>query len=84
MSKDIDQILFDLKPNNPSNMNFAYFNINSNRNKFESVKKTINENVDLFTIAETKLNGSFPTSQFELEGYYSLFRLDITNKVVDF
>ena len=65
-------------------MNFAYFNINSNRNKFESVKKTINENVDLFAIAETKLNGSFPTSQFELEGYYSLFRLDITNKVVDF
>ena len=65
-------------------MNFAYFNINSNRNNFESVKKKINENVDLFTIAETKLNGSFPTSQFELEGYYSLFRLDITNKVVDF
>ena len=36
----------------------------------------IYENVDIFTIAETKLDGSFPTSQFELEGYYSSFHLD--------
>ena len=36
LSKDIDQILFDLKSNNPSNFNFAYLNINSVRNKFEN------------------------------------------------
>ena len=29
-----------------------------------------------FTIAETKLDGSFPTSLLELEGYCSPFRLD--------
>ena len=28
LSKDIDQGLFDLKSNNPSNFNFAYLNIN--------------------------------------------------------
>ena len=27
-----------------------------------------------------KRDGSFPTSQFELEGYYSPFRLDITKQ----
>ena len=78
MCKDIDQILFDLKSNNPSNLNFAYLNVNSVRNKFENFKEIINGNVDIFTIAETKLDGSFPTSQFEIEGYYSPFRLDIT------
>ena len=78
MCKDIDQILFDLKSNNPSNLNFAYLNINSVRNKFENFKEIIDGNVDIFTIAETKLDRSFPTSQFELEGYYSPFRLDIT------
>ena len=36
--------------------------------------------MDIFTIAETKLDGSFPTAQFEIKGYYSPFRLDITNK----
>ena len=58
MSKDIDQILFDLKSNNPSNLNFAYLNINSVRNKFEKLKEIINLNVDIFTIAEAKLDGN--------------------------
>ena len=58
MSKDIDQILFDLKSNNPSNLNFAYLNINSVRNKFEKLKEIINLNVDIFTIAEVKLDGN--------------------------
>ena len=80
MSKDIDQILFDLKSSNPSHLNFAYLNINSVRNKFENFKKIINGNVDIFTIAETKLDGSFPTSQFELKGYHSPFCLDITKQ----
>ena len=34
-----------------------------------------------FTIAENKLAGSFPTSQFELEGYYSPFYLGITTQI---
>ena len=80
MSKDNDQILFDLKSNNPSNLNFTYLNINSVRNKFENFKEIINGNVDIFKIAETKLDGSIPTSQFELEGYYSPFRLYITKQ----
>ena len=80
MPKDIDQILFDLKANNSSNLNFAYLNINSVRNRFENFTEIINGNVDVFTVVETKLNGSFLTSQFELEGYYSPFRLDITKQ----
>ena len=78
LSKDIDQILFDLKSYNPSNLNFAHLDINSVRNKFGNLKEIINGNVDIFTFAETKLDGSFPILQFELEGYYSPFRPDIT------
>ena len=80
MSNDIDHILFDLKSSNPSNLNFAYLNISLVRNKFENFKGIINGNVDIFTVAETKLNGFYPTSQFELEGYHSLFHLDITKQ----
>ena len=67
LSKDIGQILFELKSNNSSNLNFAYLNINSVRNKFENFKEIINGKVDIFTIVETKLYGSFPISQFELK-----------------
>ena len=81
LSKDIGQILFNLKSNNPSNLNFAYLNINSVRNKFKNFKELINGNVNILTIVKTKPDGSFPTSQFELEGYYSPFRLDITKQI---
>ena len=36
--------------------------------------------MDIFTIVETKLIGSFPTAEFEIKEYYSLSRLDVTNK----
>ena len=62
----------------PSNLNFAYLNINSVRKKFENCKEIITGNIITFIIAETKLDGSFRTSQFELEGYYWPFHLDIS------
>ena len=80
VSKNIDQNLFDLRCENPSNLIFAYLNINSVKKKFKNLIGIINENVDTFTITETKLDGSFPTAQFEVKDYYSPFRLDITNK----
>ena len=70
LSKHIDQILFNLRCKNPSNLNFAYLNNNSVRHKFENLMGIINENLDIFTIAETKLDGFFPTVQFEIKGYY--------------
>ena len=80
MSKDTDQILLDFKSSNPSKLNFAYLNINLVRNKFGNFKEIINGNVDFSTIAETKLDRSFPTWKFELEGYYSPFRLDMAKQ----
>ena len=72
--------MFDVRCKNPSNLNFVYLNINSVTNKFEKLIGIINENVDIFIIAETKLIGSFPTAEFEIKEYYSLSRLDVTNK----
>ena len=72
--------MFGLRCKNPSKLNFAYLNINSVRNKFENLIEIINENVDIFTIAETKLDSSFHTAQFQIKDYYSPFCLDITNK----
>ena len=70
LSKHTDQILFNLRCKNPSNLNFAYLNNNSVRHKFENLMGIINENLDIFTIAETKLDGFFPTVQFEIKGYH--------------
>ena len=66
-----------MKNDNPSNLNFCYLNINSVRNKFTDLQTIINGNVDIVSIAETKLDASFPSAQFTLERYHTPYRLDI-------
>ena len=54
---------------------FGHININSIRNKFDQLLSTINNNIDLLMISETKIDNSFPTMQFHIEGY-CIYRLD--------
>ena len=51
-------------------------NINSIRNKFDSLIKTATEEIDILTITETKLDDSFPASQFFIQDFCTPFRLD--------
>ena len=43
-----------------------HLNINSIRNKFDSIVFIIEKNVDILLISETKLNDSFPSGQFKI------------------
>ena len=52
------------------NIIFFYLNINSIRNKFDSVKTAIVNYVYIFIAAETKMNESFPTDQFAIDGFH--------------
>ena len=40
----------------------------------------IRDNIDILVIAETKIDSSFPSSQFQIEGYKTPYRLDITER----
>ena len=63
---------------NPENIIFSYININSIRNKFGGLFSLILSHVDILPIAETKLDYSFPNSQFLIPNFHQPFRLDIT------
>ena len=65
-----------LEQNNPNNLTCSYLNINSIRNKHDSVFSMINNNIDIVCISETKLDGSFPTEQFKVPGYSLPHRKD--------
>ena len=54
----------------------AHLNMNSLRNKFEFLISLIKSNIDVFMISKTKLDESFPTSQFMINGFSPPFRLD--------
>ena len=40
----------------------------------------VGDRFDVFCIAESKLDSSFPKSQFSIQGYKNPYRLDISDK----
>ena len=54
----------------------GHLNINSLRNKFEILESSIAVNLDMLMISETKLDESFPVSQFLIPGFENPIRLD--------
>ena len=48
------------KSKHPKNLFFGHININSIRNKFESVQEIIQNIFDIFLFCETKIYSSFP------------------------
>ena len=54
---------------NANRLVFAHLNINSLRNKFSDLQLLIKEKIDVLLVTETKLDASFPTSQFTIELY---------------
>ena len=64
-----------LRSKNAKGLIFGYLNINSIRNKFDFIKP-VAKSFDLLTIAETKIDESFPTSQFIIDGFMRPFRRD--------
>ena len=53
-------------------------NINSIRYKFEQLKLQISDYLDILVIVESKLDSTFPTSQFIIDGFKEPIRLDRT------
>ena len=69
-------ILNELRNNNFGKIIIGRLNINSFRNKFETLKSMIQGYVDIFVISETKINESFPSDQFKINGYFTPLRVD--------
>ena len=62
-----------------NNVMVGYININSIRNKLLGLFSVLQDDLDFLTIAETKLDSSFPNSQFLVKGYKPPFRLDVSD-----
>ena len=57
-----------LREKHPNRVIIGHININSIRNKFDHLIAITKENVDVL-ISETKLDESFPSTQFNNDGY---------------
>ena len=71
--------LCNLKSQNASNIIFSYLNINFIQDKSENLCELDAGNVDVLCIAETKLDPSFPNSQFLIPGFHKPVRMDVSS-----
>ena len=70
--------LKNLRAKHSNNVSIAYLNINSVRNKFDQLKEYLGNTINILKIAETKLDETFPDSQFKMPGMKKPYRLDIS------
>ena len=71
--------LHELRKSNPFKVIVGHININSIRNKFEPLKKMIQDNIDILLVSKTKLDDAFPKGQFYIDGYATPYHFDRTS-----
>ena len=74
--------LHQVRINNPSRIIFGQININSIRNKFTQLIYIVSNEIHILMVSETKVDDTFPTSQFLMQGYSTLFKRTEPQKVV--
>ena len=63
------KVLNNIHQKHSNRLVIAQLNINSLRNKFAWLSTMIKGYDDLLLISETKIDSSFPTAQFHIDGY---------------
>ena len=76
--EDPHTALQSLRLKNIDRIILGHININSIRNKIDLLFDIISNRVDILLISETKIDGTFPKSQFIKQGYSEPYRLDRT------
>ncbi len=76
VESSLNYILSEYRIKNVNRVVLATLNINSIANKFDQLKLMIGNNIDVLVLTETKLDDSFPTAQFVIEGFATPYRLD--------
>ena len=64
-----------LRASNPHKIMLGHLNVNSLRNKFESIADIIQGTFDIFLLSETKIDESFPDKLFCFNNF-RIFRKD--------
>ena len=68
--------LKDIRITHLNRIVISHININSIRNKFELLAEAVLGNLGILMVIETKIDESFPTSQFIISGFTSPYRFD--------
>ena len=73
-------VLKNLRVSYPNNIIIGHLNINSIRNKFEMLSLSVAQYVDILMSSETKLDSTFLSTQFLINGFSIPHGLDRNSK----
>ena len=73
-------ILKNARLKHPKKVCLSHININSIRNKLDSLIEFTYGLVDFLAVSKTKLDSSFPMGQFNLPGFRTPYRKDLLAK----
>ena len=68
--------LDEIRKKNIGRVVIGHLNINSLRNKFEALKSLIEKRIDILVVTETKIDQTFSSNEFSIDGFSTPFRLD--------
>ena len=71
LDEDPSSILSDLRKRNPNKLIIGSININFLASKFEAIKGLSKSKLDILVLQETKIDSTYPTAQFLIEGLNS-------------
>ena len=77
---DVYSIIDKLRVDNVNKIIIAHLNINSIRNKFDMLSDIVKNKIDILCITETKLDDTFPLSNFLIQGFSPPYRLNRQGK----
>ena len=70
------EILSKIRTKNLNKVVIGLLNVNSLNAKIDSIRSTVIDKINIMVLVETKLDDTYPTSQFFMEGYCRPFRRD--------
>ena len=75
-SSNNQSIIDHVRLNNVNGLIIGHLNINYLRNKFEMLREIVQDKLNVLLVSETKVDLSFPSSQFAIKGFSASFWRD--------
>ena len=76
LNEDPIVMLSNIRKKHLNRIIIGHININHLAGKFEALRSLIKDKLDVFVITETKIDASFPNTQFLIDGFSTPYRLD--------
>ena len=79
-NQDPSEVIKNIKLSNVNRLVMGQLNVNGLKNKIDPIRLLTEGNIDVLIITESKLDQSFTSQQFAIDGFSSPYRCDRNTK----